>query len=149
ISADWGEKTQCFYYATGPFSDNRATTESDFVGDLYSYLSEYHLEELDYWIDRIKSCDFSANTDRLVFSVPGYHHSTRMSKFGHPSLARLLKERPAPKKGARQLFIVQCSSIGVLGDNGKAWLLDQLLNSLQGGKSRDLGVFGGIPKIFL
>ncbi|CAJ0602763.1 unnamed protein product [Cylicocyclus nassatus] len=135
--ADWGEKTQCFYYAIG-LSGNSATTESDFVEDLCSYLLEYHLKELDYWIDRIKSCDFSANTDRLVFSVPGYHHSTRMSKFGHPSLARLLKERPAPKKDARRLFILQCSSIGVLGDNGKVWLLDQFLSSLQGGKSQDL-----------
>ncbi|KIH45547.1 hypothetical protein ANCDUO_24412, partial [Ancylostoma duodenale] len=113
---DWDQKTQCFYYASGYFSDEGVSTQSEFAKDLCDYLSEYHLSDITYWIDRIKNCDLSGISDRLVFSVPGYHQASRMNKFGHPSLSRLLRDRPDPKQDSRRLFLAQCSSIGSLGD---------------------------------
>ncbi|EYB88689.1 hypothetical protein Y032_0243g3503 [Ancylostoma ceylanicum] len=135
IEGDWDQKTQCFYYASGYFSNDSVSTQSEFAKDLCDYLSEYRLSDTTYWIDRIKNCDLSGISDRLVFSVPGYHQASRMNKFGHPSLSRLLKDRPAPKQDSRRLFLAQCSSIGSLGDKREAWLLPQFLNSLQGGKN--------------
>ncbi|ETN70848.1 Tyrosyl-DNA phosphodiesterase [Necator americanus] len=114
------------------FSD---TTENEFANDLCDYLAEYHLPDITYWIDRIRNSEFTGISDRLLFSVPGYHKSSRISKFGHPSLLRLLGDRPTPKEDARRLFLAQCSSIGSLGDKREAWLLPQFLHSLQGGKS--------------
>ncbi|KAK6748185.1 hypothetical protein RB195_001046 [Necator americanus] len=134
IEGDWDQKTQCFYYATGTFSDGD-TTENEFANDLCDYLAEYHLPDITYWIDRIRNSEFTGISDRLLFSVPGYHKSSRISKFGHPSLLRLLGDRPTPKEDARRLFLAQCSSIGSLGDKREAWLLPQFLHSLQGGKS--------------
>ncbi|KAL6739606.1 hypothetical protein Aduo_013040 [Ancylostoma duodenale] len=135
IEGDWDQKTQCFYYASGYFSDEGVSTQSEFAKDLCDYLSEYHLSDITYWIDRIKNCDLSGISDRLVFSVPGYHQASRMNKFGHPSLSRLLRDRPDPKQDSRRLFLAQCSSIGSLGDKREVWLLPQFLNSLQGGKN--------------
>lgn len=57
-----------------------APTEGEFAKDLCSYLSEYRLSDISYWIDRIKNCDLSDISDRLVFSVPGYHQASRMNK---------------------------------------------------------------------
>lgn len=57
-----------------------------------------------------------------------------MDKFGHLSLARLLRDRTVPDPGTRRLLLAQCSSIGSLGDRKEAWLFSQFLRSLQGGK---------------
>ncbi|VDP12462.1 unnamed protein product [Heligmosomoides polygyrus] len=110
------------------------TSTSEFASDLCAYLSNYHLDGVNFWIDRIRNCDFSEVSDRLVFSVPGYHPSDRMDKFGHLSLARLLRDRTVPDPGTRRLLLAQCSSIGSLGDRKEAWLFSQFLRSLQGGK---------------
>ncbi|KAK6034356.1 hypothetical protein COOONC_28140 [Cooperia oncophora] len=65
------------------------TDTSEFANDLCSYLAEYRLPDVTFWIDRIRNCDFSGISDRLVYSVPGYHQFDKLTKFGHPSLARL------------------------------------------------------------
>ncbi|VDL80881.1 unnamed protein product [Nippostrongylus brasiliensis] len=133
VLGDWDEKTQCFYYTCGRSSSS--STTSDFASDLCAYLSEYRLPDISFWIDRLRNCDFSAVTDRLVFSVPGYHQFDRMNKFGHVSLARLLRNRPPPDPEARHLLVAQCSSIGSLGEKKEAWLYSQFLQSLLGGKT--------------
>ncbi|WKY04967.1 hypothetical protein Q1695_005738 [Nippostrongylus brasiliensis] len=133
VEGDWDEKTQCFYYACGRSSSS--STTSDFASDLCAYLSEYRLPDISFWFDRLRNCDFSAVTDRLVFSVPGYHQFDRMNKFGHVSLARLLRNRPPPDPDARHLLVAQCSSIGSLGEKKEAWLYSQFLQSLLGGKT--------------
>ncbi|KHJ91887.1 Tyrosyl-DNA phosphodiesterase [Oesophagostomum dentatum] len=139
VEGDWDQKTQCFYYASGPFlNSGSVATEKGFSKDLCDYLSEYHLSDLTYWIDRIKNCDLSDISDRLVFSVPGYHQVPRLNKFGHPSLAQLLRNRPVPEQSARRLFLAQCSSIGSLGAKRETWLLPQFLHSLQGAKEPGL-----------
>ncbi|VDM59917.1 unnamed protein product [Angiostrongylus costaricensis] len=53
-------------------------------------------------------------------------------QFGHPSLARLLCDRPIPDPDVRRLFLVQCSSIGSLGAKSDTWLRPQFSRSLQG-----------------
>ncbi|KIH52451.1 hypothetical protein ANCDUO_17448, partial [Ancylostoma duodenale] len=90
------------------------STQSEFAKDLCDYLSEYRLSDITYWIDRIKNCDLSGISDRLVFSVPGYHQASRMNKFGHSSLSRLLQDRP-PKQDSRR-----CEAHMVPGINIKA-----------------------------
>ncbi|KAK6034353.1 hypothetical protein COOONC_28137, partial [Cooperia oncophora] len=89
------------------------TDTSEFANDLCSYLAEYRLPDVTFWIDRIRNCDFSGISDRLVYSVPGYHQFDKLTKFGHPSLARLLRDRPVPNRDSRRLFLAQCSSYWV------------------------------------
>ncbi|KAJ1367572.1 hypothetical protein KIN20_028510 [Parelaphostrongylus tenuis] len=68
IEGDWSEKTQCFYYACGSTANTSSSpSESKFAEDLCAYLSEYRLQDVNFWIDRIRSCDFSGVSDR--FSV--------------------------------------------------------------------------------
>ncbi|KAE9421017.1 hypothetical protein Angca_002174, partial [Angiostrongylus cantonensis] len=109
-----------------------SSPSSKFTEDLCAYLSEYRLPDVDFWMDRIRYCDFSSVSDRLVFSVPGIHKADRLYKFGHPSLARLLCDRPIPNPDVRRLFLVQCSSIGSLGAKSDTWLRPQFSRSLQG-----------------
>ncbi|KJH42428.1 Kae1-associated kinase Bud32 [Dictyocaulus viviparus] len=132
IESDWNEKTQCFYYACGNTDGNRPVSTSEFAADLCTYITEYRIPDVSFWIDRIRNCDFSHVLDRLVFSVPGYHQADRLHKFGHPSLARFLRNRPTPNPDARRLFLAQCSSIGSLGDKSDSWLRPQFSRSLQG-----------------
>lgn len=66
------------------------TSTSEFASDLCAYLSNYHLDGVNFWIDRIRNCDFSEVSDRLVFSVPGYHPSDRMDKVALTFLLPLL-----------------------------------------------------------
>uniref|UniRef100_A0A7I4YIU9 PLD phosphodiesterase domain-containing protein n=1 Tax=Haemonchus contortus TaxID=6289 RepID=A0A7I4YIU9_HAECO len=134
IEGDWHEKTQCFYYACGTALAASSTNVSEFANDLCSYLEEYRLPDISFWIDRIRNCDFTGVSDRLVYSVPGYHQLDRLTKFGHPSLARLLRDQPVPGSDSRRLLLAQCSSIGSLGDKKEAWLFSQFLRSLQGGR---------------
>ncbi|CAD6191284.1 unnamed protein product [Caenorhabditis auriculariae] len=134
FSGDWEAKTQLFYHVAAPIVDH--DSESVFSSDLLKYLKAYNIEALSYWISRIQAADFSAITDRLVFSVPGYHSGAMLRSYGHLSLRKLLaSQEKKEEKGKSVIFVAQCSSIGSLGKEINTWVRGQFLTSLNGGNS--------------
>ena len=73
----------------------------------------------------------------FISSVPGSHKDAAMSQWGHMSLSRLLRSH-VPSHVASWPVVVQCSSIGSLGQTPDAWLENELGRSLAGIKSGTL-----------
>ncbi|KAL3103747.1 hypothetical protein niasHS_001349 [Heterodera schachtii] len=119
-----------------------------FRDDLVAYLraayppsaGEVH-RTIQFWVERIEQADFSHIKDRIVASVPGRFQRSATNgdascRFGHLRLRRLLSEAfSAEERQRHKTFVGQFSSVGSLGARPEAWLCDEFLTSLSGGRS--------------
>uniref|UniRef100_A0A183C2V1 Tyrosyl-DNA phosphodiesterase n=1 Tax=Globodera pallida TaxID=36090 RepID=A0A183C2V1_GLOPA len=137
--------------STSVANDADANTSSAphqrFRDDLVAYLRAAYPagaggvhQMVQFWVDRIGQADFSHIPDRIVASVPGRYQKSAvgaMCRFGHLRLRQLLSEAFSAEERGRhhKTFVGQFSSIGSLGARPEAWLCDEFLTSLSGGKS--------------
>ncbi|KAH8373878.1 hypothetical protein KR009_008584, partial [Drosophila setifemur] len=73
-------------------------SQTGFKQDLMLYLVEYKISQLQPWIARIRSSDFSAINVFFLGSVPGGHResSVRGHPWGHARLGGLLAKHATP-----------------------------------------------------
>uniref|UniRef100_A0A1I7TQE0 Tyrosyl-DNA phosphodiesterase 1 n=1 Tax=Caenorhabditis tropicalis TaxID=1561998 RepID=A0A1I7TQE0_9PELO len=137
IPGDWEFKTQQIYYAFGEKKgDLESVKKSPFQADLIEYVALYK-HPVQEWRDLIEHTDFSSVSDRLIFSTPGYHDESRLDRYGHRRLSRILGERfpvdPGYIQEDRYTFVTQCSSIGSLGKTPGEWFRGEFTRSLHAG----------------
>ncbi|KAH8413334.1 hypothetical protein KR009_010047 [Drosophila setifemur] len=135
---DWHNRTQGVWISPKlPALPEDADTgagesQTGFKQDLMLYLVEYKISQLQPWIARIRSSDFSAINVFFLGSVPGGHResSVRGHPWGHARLGGLLAKHATPIDD-RIPVICQSSSIGSLGANVQAWIQQDFVNSLK------------------
>ncbi|XP_059162310.1 tyrosyl-DNA phosphodiesterase 1-like isoform X2 [Physella acuta] len=130
VSNDWHQKTQGIwvsplYPPLQPGTD-RGESPTNFKADLLQYMAAYRSPKLAPWEQHIKAHDMSSTKVHLIGSVPGRHTLNNKHLWGHLKLKKVLSER-GPEAGLVQNWplIGQFSSIGSLGANKEAWLLNE------------------------
>ena len=98
------------------------------------YLQYYEVSAVQQFISAIEGCDMSGINTAFVSSVPGSHRDGAMCRWGHRSVARLLRSH-VPSSLAQWEVVTQCSSIGSLGPQPQSWLESQLGASLASSRS--------------
>ncbi|XP_065580410.1 probable tyrosyl-DNA phosphodiesterase isoform X2 [Artemia franciscana] len=127
---DWEDRTQGLWISprcyTGKGDMDSATF---FRRDLISYLNTYEQPKLiNKWIERLNKLDMSEIRVFLIGSVPGNHAE---KSFGHPRLATLLRLHTTQvAKPEDWKIVAQCSSIGSLGPQPKAWFQGEFATAL-------------------
>lgn len=135
---DWHNRTQGVWISPKlPELHEDADTgagesQTGFKQDLMLYLVEYKISQLQPWIARIRKSDFSAINVFFLGSVPGGHREStvRGHPWGHARLGALLAKHATPIND-RIPVVCQSSSIGSLGANVQAWILQDFVNSLK------------------
>lgn len=108
-------------------SDGESVTQ--FRGELLKLLNFYQLPELEAAIQRIAATDFSSVKVFLISSIPGMHAIPGDgNKYGHPRVAKLLKENSAPIESSVPI-VLQASSIGFYGKYPNVYLKGEIASS--------------------
>ena len=124
IDSDWQNRTQALWVSPKcPKGEGDSPTL--FKASLIRYLEFYQISYLNQYIKKINESDFSKINAFFIGSVPGSHNGPALSHFGHMRVGSILRKELKPCKWP---LIVQCSSIGTLG-NLPEWL-NEVANSL-------------------
>lgn len=134
ISSDWQNRTQGLWL--GPkCPKGQGDGETRFKASLLKYLEFYGVSQLKPYIEHVAQCDFSQVNAFFVASVPGSHSGAELASWGHMAVGSVLRKHA---KKTRWPLNIQCSSIGSLGNNPKAWMCSELADSLSSGTCDDV-----------
>lgn len=155
IFVDWNNKSQGLWMQDFPWKDqNNPSKGCGFENDLIDYLSALKWPEFSVNFPNLgsfkinpsffKKFDYSNAAVRLIASVPGYHTSTNMKKWGHMKLRTILQECTFDKEFRKSPLAYQFSSLGSLDEK---WMAE-LASSMSSGLSDDRTPLGpGEPLI--
>ncbi|KAI8787957.1 tyrosyl-DNA phosphodiesterase 1 [Biomphalaria glabrata] len=144
IDNDWHQKTQGVWISPlfPPLknSSDKGDSTTGFKADLLQYIAAYRSIKLTPWEKHIQSHDMSSANVYIIGSVPGRHTLNNKHNWGHLKLKKVLSER-GPDSGLVKNWplIGQFSSIGSLGPNKEAWLLNEWGQSISVCKSEQNG----------
>lgn len=135
---DWDNRVQGVWISEripalreGVSHANHGDSATKFRADLMRYLISYGIAKLQPIIARIRESDFSKVNVFFISSVPGSHRDTGNGiHYGHARVATLLGENSAPIDDSNPI-IVQCSSIGSLGNSASSYLTGEIAASLK------------------
>ncbi|XP_043233962.1 tyrosyl-DNA phosphodiesterase 1-like [Amphibalanus amphitrite] len=136
VESDWEDRTQGVWVSpllpTLPAGapDTAGESPTEFRAHLLYYLTHYQLDILTPWIERVRRTDFSAIRVFLVGSVPGRFVGPELNRWAHNRVYDLLNKH-TPR--CNWQLIVQCSSIGALGEVPHEYLLDEFSFYMSGG----------------
>ncbi|KAK6638251.1 hypothetical protein RUM44_008680 [Polyplax serrata] len=132
LESDWEERTQGVWispkcpYLGDDVPINYGESESFFKADILQYLNSYRLPQIRDWLVRIQKTDCSEIKVCFVSSIPGDHGES----YGYLKLSKLIKEYAAESIAHPGNLVVQCSSIGSLGQSPESWLTGEFGRSL-------------------
>ena len=95
----------------------------------------YQVSQLHSYMDVIKSADFSSINAFFIGSSPGSHQGSALSHFGHMAAKSVFRKHDIKVNWP---LIIQCSSIGSLGQTPTTWCTSELKQSL--GSAKDVQV---------
>ena len=95
----------------------------------------YQVSQLHSYMDVIKSADFSSINAFFIGSSPGSHQGSALSHFGHMAARSVFRKYDIKVNWP---LIIQCSSIGSLGQTPSTWCTSELKQSL--GSAKDVQV---------
>ena len=95
----------------------------------------YQVSQLHSYMDVIKSADFSSINAFFIGSSPGSHQGSALSHFGHMAARSVFRKHDVKVSWP---LIIQCSSIGSLGQTPTTWCSSELKQSL--GSAKDVQV---------
>lgn len=98
-----------------------------FKTSLLRYLRSYAVSQLHPYLEIIERADFSSVNAFFVASSPGSHEGSALCHYGHMCVGSALRRHVTP---CRWPLIMQCSSIGSLGQTPSAWAMSELSDSL-------------------
>lgn len=98
-------------------------SSAEFRKELITYLSAYKINDLQSWISRIRSTDFSSVNVFLVTSVPGIHSGASHGL----SKVRFLLSQYSAQIPIEADILAQCSTMGNLNN----WLHNDFIPSFQ------------------
>ncbi len=133
VPSDWENRTQGLWVS--PIcrpADDPKDSATGFKSSLLRYLRSYNLSQMKAYIDLIAAADFSSINAFFVASSPGNFEGSSMCHFGHMAAGSILRRHSKPVKWP---LIVQCSSIGSLGQTPSTWVTSELSDSLGCDKS--------------
>ena len=91
----------------------------------------YQVSQLHSYMDVIKSADFSSINAFFIGSSPGSHQGSALSHFGHMAARSVFRKHDVKVSWP---LIIQCSSIGSLGQTPTTWCTSELKQSLGSAK---------------
>ena len=129
VPSDWENRTQGLWVSPRcrQSPQNPKDSVTGFKASFIRYLTSYQVSPLHQYIDLIKSADFSQINACFVGSSPGSHGGSSLCHFGHMAAGSILRKHTRPK---RWPLIMQCSSIGSLGQAPNTWCMSELSSSL-------------------
>ncbi|KAK8501921.1 hypothetical protein V6N13_023299 [Hibiscus sabdariffa] len=144
IYVDWNNKSQGLWMQDFPWKDQSNSAKGcGFENDLIDYLSALKWPEFTANLPALgnfninstffKKFDYSEAKVRLIASVPGYHTSSNMKKWGHMKMRTVLQECVFDKEFQRSPLVYQFSSLGSLDEK---WMAE-LATSMSSGYSED------------
>ena len=135
---DWDNRVQGLWIsdqlpplAEGLSHTTHGESSTKFRRDLMAYLIHYNIPKLQPVIAKMRGIDFSSVNVFFVSSVPGSHRDSGNGfQYGHPRLGSLLTANSAPIDDSNPI-ILQCSSIGTLGNSSSAYLAGEIAASFR------------------
>ncbi|CAM6084772.1 unnamed protein product [Calypogeia fissa] len=142
IQVDWNNKTQGLWMQDFPFKDPLGQmSRSDFEDDFVEYLGALEwpgctmifpqLGKIRINANFFRKFNYSCAAVRLVASVPGYHRSRDLTRWGHMKLRRVLQEQSFEDEFRGSPVVFQFSSLGSLDEK---WL-NELTTSICAGST--------------
>jgi len=111
-------------------------SETGFKSSLIRYLNTYQVSALKPYINAINMTNFSSVNSIFIGSAPGSHQGSSLCHFGHMAVASYLRKHLKP---CTWPLVMQCSSIGSLGNTPLDWMVNELGTSL-GPKNKEVKV---------
>ena len=129
VPSDWENRTQGLWVS--PKCPASAESPKDsmtgFKASLLRYLRSYQVSQLHSYIEVIELADFSSINAFFVASSPGSHQGSNLCDFGHMAVGSVLRKHQVKVNWP---LIIQCSSIGSLGQTPSTWCTSELRQSL-------------------
>ena len=139
VPSDWENRTQGLWVSPKCPATLPGQTPKDsvtgFKASLLRYLMTYQVSQLHSYMDVIKSADFSSINAFFIASSPGSHQGPALSHFGHMAARSVFRKHDVRVNWP---LIIQCSSIGSLGQTPTTWCTSELKQSL--GSAKDVQV---------
>ena len=128
VPSDWENRTQALWVSPKcPKSSNPSDSQTNFKSALLRYLKAYQVSQLHSYISTIERTDMSEVNAFFVSSSPGSHEGAALCHYGHMAAGAILRKHA---KLCNWTLVVQCSSIGSLGQTPTAWAMGELSDSL-------------------
>ena len=135
IGSDWTNRTQglwvsprCPALPEGS-PDSEGESKTFFKTSLLRYLKFYELSPLKSYVEAVKRADFGEVNAFFIASVPGSHRGPDLNFWGHKALSGRLRQN-VREKVDNWPVVIQCSSIGSLGQNENLWFKGEFGQSL-------------------
>ena len=128
VPSDWENRTQALWVSPKcPKSSNPLDSPTNFKSALLRYLKAYQVSQLHSYISILEGTDMSEVNAFFVSSSPGSHEGAALCYYGHMAVGSILRKHIKPVNWP---FVIQCSSIGSLGQTPTAWAMGELSDSL-------------------
>ncbi len=140
VSGDWENRTQGLWVSPrcprleeeeAESAEAKGEAKTGFKAAFLRYLKYYEVSPLRTYIETVKCCDFSAVNVFFVASVPNAHKGRELDLWGHKAVAAILRKHLKAKSVDKSWpLVMQCSSIGSLGNNEALWFKGEFAQTL-------------------
>ena len=145
VPSDWENRTQGLWVSPKCPGNDPRDSVTGFKTSLLRYLASYHVSQLHPYIESIKEANFSSINAFFIASSPGSFEGSSLCHYGHMAAGSILRKH---MKQVRWPLIMQCSSIGSLGQTPNAWCTGELADSLGPGNSEVKVVYPSKKNVF-